>query len=164
MRGKSREFKSRASFIKQCYFQFAEIIGIEAGLIVTSFFLEFDFLIGQFIVIVIALLIYFSKSNKAITTITFDYENEYLELISFQYFHYKQKKIFFRDLRIILRMRFILNFYTKVIEFYNDDKLIAVLPLSNSLWEKEELEKLKEAFDALAEHKLHKDQYCNKLK
>jgi hypothetical protein len=120
--------------------QYGEILGLETGLVICSQYIDFSFYIFQLLLIPIFILLAVSKYNKSITSITIDNSNRLFK-IKQDYFLVLTKdfEIPFVNVYFQVRWKWLMNFYSQVIEIKENGKLIAVIPLKGSIWNRNEL-------------------------
>lgn len=120
--------------------QYGQILGIEIGLIICNNFIDMNFYIFQLLLLPVFLLLLISRYNKSVTTILIDVKNEIISLNLNSYLLYnKNFQIPFNDVVIQLKWKWLLNYYSQVIEISDADKIIAVIPLKGSIWNEDEL-------------------------
>jgi hypothetical protein len=132
------------------FFQFGDILSLEAGLLIYYFFLDFQFYIFQSAVIPIFLYLTFTKYTKSVTNIRIDGKNRmiYIKLCYFLIYS-KCFYIPFNEIKIKIRNKWLLRYYYEVFEFKKNNKTIAVIPYKISIWDEDELDKLKVVFREL---------------
>jgi hypothetical protein len=128
---------------KMFLIQYGYILGLEAGLLISYNYVDFNFYVFQLLLMPVFLVLIFSKYNKSITTIEIDINNKLIRLNQNLFLILTKKyEISFKDIYIKLRWKWLLNYYTQVIEIKEKGKLIAVIPLKGSIWNMDELNKL----------------------
>jgi hypothetical protein len=120
--------------------QYGEILGLETGLVLCYHYIDFSFYVFQLLLIPIFFLLIFSKYNKSITSIIIDCSNKIFK-IKQDYFLVLTKdfEIPFVNVYFQVRWKWLMNFYSQVIEIKENGKLIAVIPLKGSIWSRNEL-------------------------
>jgi len=132
---------SKNPLLKIFLIQYGQILSFEVGLIICYMYTDINFYVFQFALVPIFIILIFSKYNKSITTIDIDYNNKLFTLKKNYFLVYtKTYKIPFEKIFIQLRWKWLLNFYSQVIEISENGKLIAVIPIKSSIWNKKELE------------------------
>jgi predicted membrane metal-binding protein len=137
---------------KMFIIQYGHIIGFEVGLIICSNYVDFNFLVFQLLIIPVFFVLIISKYNKSVTKIEIDYDNKFLRLQK-NYFLILTKsfEIPFDRLSFQQRMKWLLNFYTQVLEIKESGKLLVVIPLNGSIWNKDEIDLILHSLKDLAE-------------
>lgn len=120
--------------------QYGQILGLEFGLIICNSFIDMNFYVFQLLLLPIFLLLLISKYNKSVTTILIDVKNKSIafNLNSYLLFN-KNFQIPFNKLIVQLRWKWLLNYYSQVIEIRDAKKIVAVIPLKGSIWSEDEL-------------------------
>lgn len=120
--------------------QYGEILGLEIGLILCYYYIDFSFFVFQLLLIPIFLLLISSKYNKSITSIIIDYSNRIIKIKQNYFLAFtKDFEIPFDNVYFKIRWKWLMNFYSQVIEIKKNGKLIAVIPLKGSIWNINEL-------------------------
>ena len=134
---------NKKPLLKIFIIQYGHIIGFEAGLIISYHFIDFNFYVFQLLLMPVFLVLIISKYNKSITTIEIDNNNKVI-IIKKNFFLIITKKyeIPFKYIYFKLRWKWLLNFYSEVIEIKERGRLIAVIPLKSSIWNKNEINEL----------------------
>lgn len=114
--------------------QFGEIIGLETGLIICSFFFELKWIIvGQFFLIPIFIILILSKYSKSIDKVLI---NRTENIFQFHLSNFlKSEKIVvipFEHIKIDRKFKWILNYYTEIIEIKEVDKNRIIIPINKS--------------------------------
>ena len=127
--------------------QYGYILGLEAGLLISYNYIDFNFYVFQLLLVPVFLVILFSKYNKSITTIEIDINSKLIRINQNLFLIFTKKyEISFKDIHIKSRWKWLLIYYTQVIEIKDKGKLIAVIPLKGSIWNKDELNELIQTF------------------
>ncbi len=120
--------------------QFGDFLALETGLLIGCYYVDLSFVIFQLLLLPIFVVILISKYTKSVTLIEIDYNNKLLRFKQ-NYFLISSKKyeITFNEADIKIRWKWLLNYYSQVIEINKNGKLIMVIPLIGSIWKKNEL-------------------------
>jgi hypothetical protein len=131
--------------------QFGEILGFELGLVICYQFIHVSFWLLQLMLVPIFLILMFSQYNKPIISIIFDMEKSVLRMrkISFCCVE-KEYVIPFEQVSARVRSKWLLNYYSQVLEIKEKDMLVTVIPIRGSIWTKGELNHIIEALKELA--------------
>jgi hypothetical protein len=121
--------------------QFAEILGLEFGLLICSYYIEFSFWTFQLVLLpIFFVLLLISKYNKSVTLIEIDIDNKlfifnqnYLMLAS------KYYEMAFDEIHITIKWKWLFTRFMQVIEINQNEKTVVVIPLAGSIWKKDEL-------------------------
>lgn len=156
----TNELETREGFIsmeikkkqigKIFFIQYGEILGFELGLLISYHFLDFNFWIFQAILFAIFIPVLISKYNKPITKIRFDKDKKIVKFYQNRFMIYeKEYRIPFSSLSVAIKWKWLLNYYSKVIEVFDDKKLLIVLPMNGYLWKKNDIDKILREFEEL---------------
>jgi hypothetical protein len=130
--------------------QYGHILGLEIGLIISYNYVDFNFYVFQLLLMPIFFVLVISKYNKSITSIELDNNNKLIKLNqNFFLISTKKYEIPFKDIFFKLRWKWLLNYYSQVIEIKEGGRLIAVIPVKGSIWNKDELNMLLSALTEL---------------
>lgn len=130
--------------------QYGEILGLEIGLLISHYFLGFHFWLFQAILFAIFIPVLISKYNKPITKIRFDKDKKIVEFYQNRFMIYqKVYRIPFSSLTVRIKWKWLLNYYSKVIEVIDDKKLVIVMPMNGYLWKKDDIDKILREFEKL---------------
>ena len=102
-------------------------------------FVDLNFVLFQLILTVYFVAVLFSKYNKPITRIAFDYDKREIIITVASILYKKTYTIPFKNLKMSIKMKFLMNYYSKVLEIKNKEKVAVILPIKNSLWGKNEI-------------------------
>jgi hypothetical protein len=149
------ELKKRP-LLKMFFFQFGDILAIEIGLLICFLFGDIPFLyVLQLAVIPVFLYLIITKYTKSVTTIKIDIQNQRINLcVNYFLIYNKCYDLPFKEIEIKIRNKWLLRYYYEVIEIKLNNKNIAVIPYQISIWNKEDLDKLKDLFKDLEKENL----------
>ena len=145
--------------------KFGDILVFEAGVIIAGVFSIFSFWKIQLIALPFFILFFLlPKYNNTITKIIID-EKKQIFIIFIDYFIAKKKyTIDFKNLNINARFKWLFNYYEDVIEIKNKNKIIAVMPITGSKYQKNEKKRLIDLFRDLASEGLIEYSETEKVK
>lgn len=154
-------YSSKTSFLSRLYYQLGEILILEFIFIVIMLFVNLNFVLFQLILTVYFTAVLFSKYNKPITRIAFDFKKSNIIISVAGVLNKKTYTIPFEDLKMTIKMKFIMNYYSKVLEIKSKDKVVVILPVKNSLWDKNEIMGLLSEIEDVNTRYLNKGQANN---
>ena len=128
------EIRNRRTSINIFIDQFGGIIGLQSGLIICSFFIDFSWvIIGQIILLPIFIIFLFSKYNKPVKRILI------IKPARLFQFHVsttgQAEKIItipFDNFKIERRFKWLMNYYQEVFEIKDEEILKIVVPINKS--------------------------------
>ena len=156
-------FQSKSSLVTRFLGQFGAIIILEAVLLLISTLAKINFIAFQSVLILIFAIILLSKYNKPVLKIIISYERKEMAIKYVNIFSIKEIIIPFKEIKISLKLKLLINNIAKVIEIKRDNRAMVVIPFSNYLWTKEEIGRLLNEFKSLALSDLKDDQFINQL-
>ena len=125
------EIRNKVSLFSILTRQLGSIVGIEVGLIICYFFVDFEIImVIQIRVIPIILIILFSKYTNPLINIKIDYSNQNLQFNNaILGKHCRLTKITFDQIFVQKRWKWLLNFYQEVIEIKEGSAIKIVVPI-----------------------------------
>ena len=128
------ELRNKRTSISFFIDQFAGIIGLQSGLIICSFFLDFSWvIIGQIILLPIFVIFHISKYNKPVKKILIIKPDKLFQFhVSTTGQTEKIIKIPFDNLKIERRFKWLMNYYQEVLEIKDKEMLKIVIPTYKS--------------------------------
>lgn len=128
------EIRNRRTSINIFIDQFGGIIGLQSGLIICSFFIDFSWvIIGQIILLPIFIVLLVSKFNKPVKRILIIKPDKLFQFhVSTTGQTEKIIKIPFDNLKIERKFKWLLNYYQEVLEIKDKDTLKVVVPINKS--------------------------------
>lgn len=142
----------KCPYLKMFWFQFGDILTLETGVLICYLFVDwFLFYILQLSVIPVFLYLLITKYTKSVTEIILDFNERRISLrVNYFLMYYKSYDMSFDKVKIKIGNKWLLRFYYETIEFRLNNTTIAAIPYKMSIWNNDELDKLKFAVQGLA--------------
>jgi hypothetical protein len=146
----------KSPYFKIFLCQFGDILAFEAGILICYIFSNFYLLyIIQLMVFPVFLYLIIAKYTKSVTEITLDISNKRIFLrVNYFLLYSKNYDIPFDKVKIKISNKWLLRFYYETIEFKLNNRTIAAIPYKMSIWNNDELDKLKFTIQELAKENL----------
>ena len=127
------EIKNNRKLVGLLISQIGEIIGIEAAVFICYFFLDINIIIFQLIVTPIIFILILSKYTRPVIETQIDKDSEiFIFSVLRLGINRSSIEIPFDKIRIIKKWKWLLNFYSEVIEIKNGNETRIVIPVKDN--------------------------------